>query len=482
MKKILRLLLILIPATFTVLLSAQVDPAISEIVTNWSNKSDLTSASVGFYAVDVESGGELVNFNGDKAMIPASMMKLSTTIAALEQLGANKTFRTGLRHSGYIDDHGVLHGNIYLFGEGDPAFGSSRIGKDPEVLINEFASAIHAAGIRTINGDVIVDHSKFTPQIPGTWSWEDLTNYYAAIPQPVNFLENVFSVIFKTGSIGEAAGIIRISPEIPGLVVDHDVVAADISNDQTFCFGHPEQNNIVVRGMLPANRSSYTIKGAIPQPGLYFASSVMKTAEKLGVEWKGDVEVQYENDLSKEDLKDLHHHNSPPLHEIVRETNRRSVNLFAEALVVLMGKETNGMEAGIKSVEDFWKSRLTGGISGLNIKDGSGLSHYNTITAKQLTQMLRYGYSGTNRHWLMQSLPVAGQSGTLKYFGTGTVLDGNLHAKSGYMTGNRGYAGFVTTQSGRMLAFSLIVNHYDISAVEMRRKMETLLQELVKGL
>lgn len=482
MKKILRLFFILIPATFTVLLSAQVDPDISQIVTQWSNQSDLRSASVGFYAVDVGSGEVIVDLDGEKAMIPASMMKLSTTIAALEQLGANRTFGTGLCHSGTIDHNGVLNGNLYLYGEGDPTFGSSRIGKNPEVLINEFASAIHAAGIRTINGDVVVDHSDFTPQIPGTWSWEDLTNYYAAIPQPVNFLENIFSVTFKTGAIGEAAEIIQISPQIPGLVVEHDVVAADISNDQTFCFGHPEQNNIIVRGMLPANRSSFTIKGAIPQPGLYFASSVMKTAEKLGVEWKGDVEVQYENDLSKEDLKDLHHHNSPPLHEIVHETNRRSVNLFAEALVVLMGKETNGMEAGIKSVEDFWKSRLPGGISGLNIKDGSGLSHYNTITTRQLAEMLTYGYSGANRQWLMQSLPEAGQSGTLKYFGTGTVLDGNLHAKSGYMTGNRGYAGFVTTQSGRMLAFSLIVNHYDISAVEMRRKMETLLQELVKGL
>src|SRR5690606_36583270 len=137
-------------------------------------------------------------------------------------------------HSGTIDHNGVLNGNLYLYGEGDPTFGSFRIGKNDEVLITEFASAIHAAGIRTIKGDVVVDQSGFTSQIPGTWSWEDLTNYYAAIPQPVNFLENIFSVTFKTGAIGEAAEIIQISTQIPGLIVEHNVVAADISNDQTF--------------------------------------------------------------------------------------------------------------------------------------------------------------------------------------------------------------------------------------------------------
>lgn len=456
-------------------LSAQETSSFTKILQDFGNDSDLRAASVSFCAIDLSDGRVIGELNDGKARIPASMMKLSTAIASLETWGANHTFRTELLYSGVIDDQGVLQGDLYIVGSGDPSFGSSRLGPPPEKLVADFAEAIHEAGIREISGNVIVDESNFTPRVPGTWSWEDLTNYYAAIPQSINFMDNQFEVTFRTGAVGEPATLLSISPKVPGLLVTHEVVAANISNDQTFCFGHPQQNEIVVQGRLPANRSSYTIKGAIPQPGLYFASEVMLAARAKEIELSGEIEIrQKQPNVPQQNRQLIYTHTSPPLHQIVREMNRRSINLYAEALIAIMGLE-KGEKNGPEAMNDFWQKILPDGGRGMIIKDGSGLSHYNTITARQLAEMLRFGYSGENRSWLLASLPVSGKSGSLYNFGKGTYLDGNLRAKSGYMTGNRGYAGFLKLQSGREIAFALMVNHYDISAVEMRRKIEKVL-------
>lgn len=440
----------------------------------WSSDPELACASLAFYAVDLKSGSTVENFNGEKAMIPASLMKLSTTIAAVELLGADFAFSTGFYHDGFVDEEGTLQGNLYLTGNGDPTFGSKRLGERPDWLIARFSESIRKMGIRKVSGDVVVEQGAVESAVPGTWTWEDLANYYAAIPHRVNFIDNEFSMVFKTGSAGSAATLISITPEIPGLQIENRVFAANVQGDKTFCYGHPLGNEIEVRGELPENRSAFTVKGAIPNPGFFFASKVMDAAANLGVQWEGDMRS---GSRDEESAILMFQHSSPPMMEIVRETNDHSVNLFAEALVVAIGKE-GGHEEGLETIATFWSDQMEDGGRGMNLKDGSGLSHYNTITARQLAEMLQFAHGSDYRMHFEQSLALAGQSGTLRNFGKGTSLEGKMRAKSGYMTRNRGYAGYMTLASGRKIAFALLANHYDISAASMRLKMEDLLQRL----
>lgn len=455
-------------------LNAQHKGTLTSTLSEWSNDPDLSCASIAFYAIDLKSGSVVENFNGDKAMIPASLMKLSTTVAALELLGPDFTFSTEFYHDGFIDAEGVLHGNLHLAGSGDPSFGSVRLGERPDRLIARFAESMRRVGINAVTGNVFVDNASFTPVAPGSWSWEDLTNYYAAIPHPVNFLENKFSMVFKTGPSATKAELVSVSPDMYDIQIDHKVQAEKISGDETFCYGHPFGNRIEVRGQLPENRQAFSVKGAIPNPGELFVSKVMEAAANLGVKWEGKVLMA---PVSVESKVLMIRHNSPTLLEIVNETNAHSVNLFAEGMVVAMGKE-GGHEKGLEVIHSFWSDRLENGVRGLILKDGSGLSHYNTITIRQLVEILQYAHSQPYRSQFETSLPVAGQSGTLRSFGKGTALDGKMRAKSGYMTGNRGYAGFMTLASGRKVAFALMANHYDISAASMRLKMEDLLQKI----
>lgn len=445
-----------------------------KILEDWSLSESLKHTTLAFYAVELKSGQVIGALNEQKAMVPASLMKLPTTIAALELLGPSFTFETELAYTGFIDN-GVLHGDLILSGTGDPTLGSSRFGEAANRVVAKYAEALLRMGIREVTGEVIINRS-FEPQVPGTWSWEDIANYYAAVPHSINFMENQFTMVFSTGASDEPAKLISVVPDIPDLKIVNEVIAADISGDQTFCYGHPLQNEIVVRGKLPARQSAYKVKGAIPNPEVFFAEKIMSAAAGLGVKWNGKIRVQQEYVPADEEVFIIRQP-SPVLSDIIRETNLHSINLFAEAMAVAVGKN-GGSAQGIQEIEGFWKARLPESGTGLLVKDASGLSAYNTLTAVQLVEMLKYVHSGSQKMVFENSLPIAGQSGTLRNFGKGTLLEGKLRAKSGYMTGSRGYAGFMNLSSGRKIAFAIMANHYDISAAQMRLEMQAVLEKI----
>lgn len=458
--------------------SAQQKGSFTEILEKWSADEDLKTASVAFCAIDLKSGALIEDFNADKAMIPASLMKIPTTIAALDILRPEFLFSTTFSYRGFIDENRVLHGDLVLEGSGDPTFGSSRLGEQADWLIARFAESIKRLGISEVTGNFIIADELITPEARGTWSWEDLSNYYAAVPRQLNFLENQYTMVFRTTGAGVPAELISVTPTIPDLKIEVKVQGAEISGDQSYCFGHPLKNEIEVRGKLPVNRSSFSVKGAIPQPGVLFANNVMKAAVRLGINWNGRIVVGDSQVNSAETKELLISYDSPPLSEIIVATNQRSVNLFAEALVEVLGSRSESNQSGIEVLEEYWSSILPSGSRGMKLHDGSGLSHYNTITAKQLTEMLRQVYNSENKSFFEESLPVSGKSGTLRRLGTGTILENNLRAKSGYMSGSRGYSGYLNLSSGRKIAFAVMVNHYDISAGAMRAKLENLLIEI----
>ncbi len=450
----------------------------TEILEKWSADEDLKSASVAFCAIDLKSGALIEGFNAHKAMIPASLMKIPTTIAALDILDPEFRFSTTFSYRGFIDENRVLHGDLLIEGSGDPTFGSSQLGERADWLIARFAESIKRLGISEVAGNVIVADELINPEARGTWSWEDLSNYYAAVPRQLNFLENQFTMVFRTTGVGIPIELMSVTPTISDLKIAVKAEGAEISGDQSYCFGHPLKNEIEVRGRLPVNKSSFAVKGAIPKPGEVFAKNVMEAAVRLGVIWNGQIVVGDSQNNAPETSDLLISYDSPPLSEIVVATNLRSVNLFAEALVEVLGSRSQSDQTGIEVLQEYWSLKLPSGSRGMNLKDGSGLSHYNTLTAKQLTEMLREVYNSENRSYFEESLPVSGKSGTLRRLGSGTILENNLRAKSGYMSGSRGYAGYLNLSSGRKIAFAVMVNHYDISAGSMRAKLENLLVEI----
>ncbi|MEO8934822.1 MAG: D-alanyl-D-alanine carboxypeptidase, partial [Xanthomarina sp.] len=162
------------------------------------------------------------------------------------------------------------------------------------------------------------------------------------------------------------------------------------------------------------------------------------------------------------------------VNDIAYYTNQRSVNLFAEELLCLIGYEKLGVgttEKGLAVEENYWKSRID--VRTIELTDGSGLSRTNAISSYHFTELLKY-MDRQKSNAFENTLPVAGKSGTLLHVCKGQAGQGRIVAKSGTMSRIKSYAGYVNTQSGKKLAFAIIVNNFLGSSSILVNKMEKI--------
>lgn len=451
----------------------------------FSKDNDLKNASIGFYAFDLNSNEELAELNAEKSLIPASINKLITTATALEILGAETKFSTQLLYSGEIDTiKHVLNGNIIIKGGGDPCLGSYRFEKHYGDFINNWAQKIKDLGIDSVNGKVIGDATCFSVQnTPSTWIWGDLGNYYGASPSGLSIYENMCRVQFVSGTQkGDSTVVSCVSPYVPGFEIDNDVLSISTNRDQSYFFGAPYQTNRLVKGGIPMNKESFEVKSSIPDPAFLASFELDMELRNLGVriaETNTTIRIS-EFDYDVKLLSPIMETYSPPLKQIIEQTNLYSVNLYAEHLlnqIALKVYKSGDTESGTTAVTNFWKEKGMD-IDGFYMNDGSGLSRFDVFTPKQLAFILNYMYTSNNKKIFTQSLPVAGKSGTIRNIGKKTFAEGNLKAKSGYMTRVRSYAGYVTTKSNREVCFVLMINNYNSTPYEMKKKMEKVMVKL----
>jgi len=450
------------------------------------NDKQLKNAGIAFYAVDLKTGETIAEHNSNLALAPASTQKLVSSATALETLGKYYRFETKLEYSGTIDTAtNILHGNIIIRGGGDPTLGSRFFGSTKNhKFMKDWAKAIKEAGIDSITGSIVGDARIYTGDIvPATWSWEDMGNYFGAGACGLSVFDNTYSITYKTGSKkGAPTEILDISPKIPGMTFDNKVISAKVYSDRSYIFGAPYQLNRTIRGKLPLNQKEYIVKGSMPDPAYFaayaFEQHLKNDSLKIGApattfRLSPDLEIA---DTIKSVL--LHTTKSPTLQSIAEQTNLRSINLFAEHLLVqpCYSKTKRGsVPDATLFTKSFWANRGMD-TKGMSINDGSGLSRYNTVTAKQMVFLLKYmNKKSKNYEVFYNTMPIAGKKGTIRSMCKGTLAANNLRAKSGSIRGVRAYAGYVTSKSGRKIAFSMMLNNYGCSSSQSSKKLEKLM-------
>ena len=467
---------------------AQTTKSVRLAIQKMAADDDLKNASISFYALDLDSGKVIAGLGSNKSLVPASTMKLVTTATALELLGPGKRFSTRVKYSGEIDSNCVLNGNIYIVGGGDPCLGSERFKKHYGDFIHKWANEIIKLGIDSINGRVIGDASIFNEQmIPSTWIWGDLGNYYGAGPCGLSIYENKCSVELRSGKKGDSTEVTCIYPYIPNLKFDNYVKSMITKKDLSYIFGAPYQENRIIKGGIPINKKSFKVRGSIPDPAYLAAFELDMELRQLGVKLANPSttvrKIKFETgSIDKTKKHVITTTRSPKLTAIMNLTNTYSVNLYAEHLMNQIGvfKYRSGdTGSGTQATTLFWKNAGLD-TEGMYINDGSGLSRFNAITAKQLVGILKYMNESKNKKLFINSLPVAGKSGTLRNVGKGTAASGRVKAKSGYMTRVRSYAGYVTTKNKRNIAFALIVNNFNCTPYQMKKKMEKIMIKLAE--
>ncbi len=361
-----------------------------------AGQPELQTGSWSFYAVNITRGNVIADIQSSRSVIPASNLKLLTSAVALSALGPKMRFNTYLEYDGQIDaKRQTLNGNIFIRGEGDPTLGSCAFDMTTcdDLVLKHWVDAIQDLGIKKITGHIIADDAylDYMPLSPG-WLWLDIGNYYAAGTSGLCFNENLYYVFFRPGPrVGDPAGIIQTEPVIDGLdFFNHMRTGPAGSGDNGYIYSVPWQNLQQTEGTIPAGVPEFSIKGAMPDPALYAAQKLGQLLSDRSIQWEGQAVTTRLHDAANRPRTPFDTISSPPLGDIITRLNKKSVNLYAEQLVKILGKkllDDGSLEAGLKVIEN-WLIQRKINMDGVYIEDGSGLAYTNRVTAKFIVDLL----------------------------------------------------------------------------------------------
>lgn len=411
----------------------------------------LKNATWGFVIYDPKTKKVISSYNENTPLVPASTTKLLTTETALNLLGENYRWNTQLEYSGTVDENGVLTGNLYIVGSGDPSLGTNKAGASSyREIIDTFKEALSTEGIKKVNGDIIIQTALFKGNIsrlPENVVWLENNNYYLPV-----------------GATKE------INPANERLIVKRAMPTESVKK---YFYVSPYTNQMVYAEKYEGDGVLTT---KLPDAPAFLANSFRATLVKSGIAVTGKVQTKTV-DGQPESRKTINVYKSPTLADIVYYTNQRSDNSLAEALLKTVGyfkKGNQTPDSGREVVTEHLKD-VAFDFEGLNYMDGSGLSRNNKVTpisqVKYLTSLMGTKYYQT----YFNSLPIGGQSGTLKkmFLENG---NGQVFAKTGTLNKVKTLAGYIKTNSGKTLVFSLLVNNYAGSVDMVKKRMEQIIQ------
>jgi D-alanyl-D-alanine carboxypeptidase/D-alanyl-D-alanine-endopeptidase (penicillin-binding protein 4) len=460
MKKILIFALLFI---YSGTIVAQTPPAFIDFL----NKKKFTHAAIGFKAIDLSTNRIIASYNENMSLTPASNMKIITTATALEILGSRFCFETPLLYDGFIQDS-TLYGNLYVKGTGDPSLGSEFTSDDKENFLKEWLIGINHAGIRKIAGDIVVLDQLFGYEgVAPKWLWEDMGNSYAPGIYGIGVFDNMYRVYLQSSALDSTTTILYTEPSMNNLQLTNEIKASDDTSDNAFVFGIPFANDMRLYGTIPGNQSSFAVKGAIPDPGLFLAHCFRDYLQKNGITTEGEATTYRLHPITPTGEKVISTVRSNDLASLIKIINVSSNNQYAEHLYKILTLVDS------IDIPKFWKEKGLDSDA-LFMYDGSGISPKNAISAGFLIDLLVYmDKQSENSAVFYQSLPVAGRDGTIASFLKNTPLAGKARLKSGSVSNVQSYSGYIESK-GKRYAVSIIVNNFTGKRSEMRKEIERL--------
>lgn len=448
---------------------------------------DLASASVGILAISGD-GDTLVCINPGKLLLPASNMKLVTTGLALHVLGADFMYETELRHSGTISD-GVLDGNLYIRGGGDPTLASDdSIALPADKLFAQWAKILSDNGINRIDGHIIGDDRHFSvmPEVQ-SWQWDDCGTYYGTGVSGLSFYENVQTFRVSAGAApGDSVSIVPMTPECPWMSFDFSKSSTGEAGtgDKLYYYTSRYAPFGEMRGTFAVDRKPKTLECSNKFPA-YTCAYLF--SEYLGCAGgAGDSGYFRPEDLPSagEPTEKIGSTFSPSLGRIAFETNYESNNLYAEALYLTLGKAMYGDDSKAGAAVASALASLGLDASSVEIKDGSGLSRQNMLSPEFLCSFLSAMKKSPAFGDFLKSLPYPGSNGTMSNVMHGYDASGlkRILLKSGSMTGVKCFSGYILPSDGKpedAAVFSIMINNSQLSQYRMQLLVDRLLHLLL---
>jgi len=424
----------------------------------------------GVWGVDIRSldtGEHLFDLNAGRLMMPASNMKIVTLAAAVDVLGWDHRFATTLETPAAIDA-GVLRGDLIVRGGGDPTI-NTRDGRAAAVL-DEWATALRAAGVQQIDGRIIGDDQLFDDEGIGPgWAWDYLQFGYAAPVGALQFNENLATLTVRPAARAGDPAQVTLTPGSGLTLLSRVATVAAESAAGVDYRRRLDQPVLEVSGSVAAGSAPLERTVAVVNPTTFFVQSLKDGLIARGIAVSGAAvdldDAAAELAESMAERRTMVETKSPTLREIGIVMMKVSQNLYAETLVKSIGAARGGLgtfDGGLTTVRGAlaaWGVPNDGYVNA----DGSGLSRYNYLAAATVTAVLEREYKDErHRDAFIATLPIAGKDGTIAARMQRTRAEGNAVAKTGSISNARSLSGFVRTRDGEMLVFSILANDFVI--------------------
>ncbi len=412
----------------------------------------------GVAVVSLSSGDTMFTRNADDQVLPASTMKLFTSAIALDRFGPEGRFETQAFRAGAIGSDGTLRGDIVLRGAGDPTLSGKATEGTAEAPMDALARQISDAGVKRVSGGIVADASAFEPRrIPEGWRTRYLHASYAARVSALSFNENLITVLIKPGA-GRAD--ISFEPPVSGIVLANEIKVVAGSAGSRIGIHEDSTGRLRLTGWIGSKSATRDYMTVVEHPELFAAGALRAALIARGVMVDGALRMG----RTPDDAVMTASVASPPLEKIIMQMNGESNNHFAELLFRNAARETGvagSAENGNTRLRQFLTDKAGIASPAVFAADGSGLSTLDRVTARAMVQLLGYARHAQWGSVLEQSLPVAGETETLRHRMRYTTAMGNLHAKTGTTNDVASLGGYVTAKNGEQLAFSFIYNGGD---------------------
>lgn len=439
-------------------------------------------ASWGISIVSCDNGETLYRHDDAKNRQFASNIKLLTTATALKKLGGNYRFETELYVNGEVMSNGELNGNLVIKTSGDPSL-SPNFGINPQELLQGWARTLDSLGIKSVH-NIIVDASYFdgTPYAPG-WAWDDESFGFNAPISASAIYENSITVTVTPAKTPGRSVQIDISPATAYVTLRVTAVTSRADSVSTIDVRRERgSRTIVVSGNIAAGSEPYVEHVSVERPPLFFATLVNEELKRFGITVFGSLydAAEYPDLINYQALRKIAVYTSPTLREIVAATNKLSLNLSAEMLLKKLGREYGGIgstSVGLDVVRKFL-GEIDVDTEHIRLYDGSGLSRQDMIAPADITALLRWARRSPVAVDFLPSLAIAGRDGTLAERLKGTLAEGNVIGKTGFLNGIRAVSGYARTRDGEWLAFSIVVNNYSVPTSVVNTAQDLILMRL----
>lgn len=433
------------------------------------NDTSLIPCIIGVKIVSLHDGKVLYSKNNNLLYHPASNIKLLTTATALALLDSHFTFKTVV-YADRAPEDGVLEGNLYIKGFGDPLFVTSDL--------DSLVIRIKEAGITTIEGNLIGDVTYFDDLYWGAgWMWDDEPEYYEAFITPLTINSNCVTIKVTPGQRKGDTLQYALEPPFPYFTIyNQGKTSSDTIIPPLNVTRLKHENTITINGGLSPKDAEQTFILSIWKPERYFLELLKSKLIEHGMEFDGKLFLDTVRGSFQ--VAEMSH----PLDSVLHQINKPSDNLAAENLLKALAAEKVGTPGtannGLMLVKSYLSS-LGIDTTMMVLGDGSGLSPYNLVSPDAIVSLLQKQYENkvTFKRFL-ESLPIAGVDGTLKNRMKNSKAFMNVRAKTGTLLGVSTLSGYVTTADSTLLAFSIMTNHYPKELRTLRDTQDKIMELL----